>query len=258
MLNIINKKINKKYDFLRLKEKLNIYIYEKKSNEYKIYRAIIIISLLLKLSYMIELFETQGKENLNYYFYKIKSTYKKSKVINELINNNKLNNIFKFIDKNSNELFHPKYKKIIEIILFQLKNKKSKIIIFTNYRITTEIIQQELKKKGISVSKFIGQNKTINKGFTQKEQNEILNKFREGAINVLVSTSIAEEGLDVPNVDLVIFFDPILSEIRNIQRRGRTGRSNIGYVIILITKDTIDEKNYWISYYNEKKMSETI
>ena len=52
--------------------------------------------------------------------------------------------------------------------------------------------------------------------------------------------------------------DPILSEIRNIQRKGRTGRSNIGHVIILITKDTIDEKNYWISYYNEKKMSETI
>ena len=46
----------------------------------------------------------------------------------------------------------------------------------------------------------------------------------------LVATSIAEEGLDIPEVDLVVFYEPIPSEIRYIQRRGRTGRKTAGNV----------------------------
>jgi len=57
----------------------------------------------------------------------------------------------------------------------------------------------------------------------QDEQSKILNSFRQGEFNVLIATSIAEEGLDIPQVDLVIFYEPIASEIRHIQRKGRTG-----------------------------------
>jgi Fanconi anemia group M protein len=79
-------------------------------------------------------------------------------------------------------------------------------------------------------------------GMKQEEQNSILQNFREGEFSVLVATSIAEEGLDIPEVDLVIFYEPISSEIRHIQRRGRTGRKNIGSVLILATRDTIDQR----------------
>ena len=48
-----------------------------------------------------------------------------------------------------------------------------------------------------------------------------------------MATSIAEEGLDIPEVDLVVFYEPIPSEIRYIQRKGRTGRNAAGSVIIL-------------------------
>jgi Fanconi anemia group M protein len=72
--------------------------------------------------------------------------------------------------------------------------------------------------------------------------------------NVLVATSVGEEGLDIEEVDLVIFYEPVPSEIRSIQRRGRTGRTKTGRVIFLITKGTRDEGYYWSSLHKEKRM----
>jgi Fanconi anemia group M protein len=71
---------------------------------------------------------------------------------------------------------------------------------------------------------------------------------------VLVATSVAEEGLDIPSTDLVIFYEPVPSEIRTIQRRGRTGRKRAGKVIVLIAKHTRDEGFYWSSINKEKRM----
>ncbi|MFL6393039.1 MAG: helicase-related protein, partial [Nitrososphaeraceae archaeon] len=71
--------------------------------------------------------------------------------------------------------------------------------------------------------------------------------FRNGEFNVLVATSIAEEGLDIPEVDLVIFYEPIPSEIRYIQRKGRTGRKSAGSVIILAANETVDRRYHLAS-----------
>lgn len=61
--------------------------------------------------------------------------------------------------------------------------------------------------------------------------------FREGQCNILLSTSIGEEGLDVGEVDLIICFDiSNKSPIRLVQRIGRTGRKREGSVIILVTE----------------------
>jgi Fanconi anemia group M protein len=75
---------------------------------------------------------------------------------------------------------------------------------------------------------------------SQTEQAQVLQGFRHGAFSILVGSSVAEEGLDVPDVDLVVFFESVASEIRAIQRRGRTGRSSVGRVTILLTEDTRD------------------
>lgn len=58
---------------------------------------------------------------------------------------------------------------------------------------------------------------------------------------MLIATSVGEEGLDIPTADLVIFYEPVASEIRTIQRRGRTGRQRDGDVVVLIAEDTRDE-----------------
>jgi len=103
--------------------------------------------------------------------------------------------------------------------------------------------------------RFVGQaSRGEDIGLSQKEQVDILEKFRAGDVNVLVATSIGEEGLDIPQVDLVVFYEPVPSEIRTIQRRGRTGRSAAGRVIMLVTKDTRDEAYLYSARRKERKM----
>jgi Fanconi anemia group M protein len=62
----------------------------------------------------------------------------------------------------------------------------------------------------------------------------------------LVATRVGEEGLDIAEVNQVIFYDNVPSSVRFIQRRGRTGRKNTGKLVVLIAKNTIDETYYWI------------
>ncbi|MFB6129727.1 MAG: ERCC4 domain-containing protein, partial [Salinigranum sp.] len=88
----------------------------------------------------------------------------------------------------------------------------------------------------------------------QKQQQETLDAFRAGEFEVLVSTSVAEEGLDVPEVDLVLFYEPVPTAIRSIQRKGRTGRQAEGRVVVLMAEDTRDEAYFWISRRREKEM----
>ncbi len=97
-----------------------------------------------------------------------------------------------------------------------------------------------------------------NKGLTQKEQIQRLEDFKNGVYNVLVCTSIGEEGLHVAGADLAVFYEPVPSEIRSIQRRGRVGRANVGKVIVLLTKGTRDEAYYWSSVNKEKTMKKVL
>ena len=135
----------------------------------------------------------------------------------------------------------------------------SRTLIFTQYRDSARHIVEMLSKNGINASRFVGQAKRQGDiGMKQDEQTSILESFRNGEFDVLVATSIAEEGLDIPQVDLVIFYEPIPSEIRYIQRRGRTGRMSAGSVIILAAKETIDERNLHVSKRRIQKMKQTL
>ena len=73
------------------------------------------------------------------------------------------------------------------------------------------------------------------KGQKQAEQKAVLEDFRNGNLNCLVATSIGEEGLDIPTVDLIVFYD-VVDVIRTVQRMGRTGRARNGKVVVLATK----------------------
>jgi Fanconi anemia group M protein len=93
---------------------------------------------------------------------------------------------------------------------------------------------------------------------TQKEQLKRITDFKEGKHNTLIATSVGEEGLDIPSMDLAVFYEPVASEIRSIQRRGRVGRHNMGRVVVLITKGTRDEGYYWSSKKKETVMKRTL
>ena len=123
------------------------------------------------------------------------------------------------------------------------RDSESRIIVFATYRDTVSALETALLNlKDVRPIQFIGQSKRgSGTGLTQKQQVERIESFRSGEGNVLIATSVGEEGLDIPTADLVIFYEPVASEIRTIQRRGRTGRQRDGDVVVLIAEDTRDE-----------------
>ncbi len=135
---------------------------------------------------------------------------------------------------------HSKIPKLKEI----LESVPGKALIFTSYRDSVDLIFNKLTEMGISAGILIG--KAGETGLKQKEQIEAVQKFRDGVFQVLVATRVGEEGLDIAEVNQVIFYDNVPSSIRYIQRRGRTGRKDAGKLVVLIAKNTIDERYYWI------------
>jgi len=135
---------------------------------------------------------------------------------------------------------HSKILKLKEII----ESVPGKALIFTSYRDSVDLIFNKLTEMGISAGILIG--KAGETGLKQKKQIEIVQKFRDGIFRVLVATRVGEEGLDIAEVNQVIFYDNVPSSIRFIQRRGRTGRKDTGKLVVLIAKNTIDERYYWI------------
>ncbi|MDO8869475.1 MAG: DEAD/DEAH box helicase [Methanobacteriaceae archaeon] len=221
------------------------------------FRAISLIAASINVQHALELLETQGISTLQHYF--IRLGKKNTKAAKGLIVDADFAPAM-ILTKKAYEMGveHPKLNKLIKILQKELKNK-SKVIVFTQYRDTLEQIYQCCEKENINAVKFFGQGKSNGeKGLTQKEQKKIIKSFRIGTYDVLLSTSVAEEGIDIPAVDLVVLYEPVPSEIRMIQRRGRTGRKNTGKMKVLITKGTRDEGYYWSSIHKEKKMKEQL
>ncbi len=222
----------------------------------------------IKLAHLIELLETQTLHTSINYIKNLfeQASQKKSKASIQISRNPDFNKAFiKIQELISKNIEHPKLLELIFLIEESIKkNPKNKTIVFSQYRDTVTKICKELNKiPNINAKVFVGQAKKTNKkgeisGLNQKQQQKIMNEFKQGDINIIGATSIAEEGLDIPEVNSVIFYEPIPSAIRSIQRRGRTARLMKGELIILLTKNTLDEIFYYASIAKEKRMYKAI
>jgi len=219
------------------------------NKHFNLLRGMVLCSQAIKINHAIELLETQSINSLHNYLKSLIEKAKTKSAIN-LVNDKDFSSAYLAVSKLYNEnIEHPKLQKLKEI----LKEKIKKTIIFSQYRDTISRIKKELEPL-TNCEIFVGQQKKGALGLSQKEQALIIEKFNKGEINCLISTSIGEEGLDLPEVNLVIFYEPVPSAIRKIQRSGRTARLKPGKIITLITKGTRDESNYWAAYHKEKKM----
>ena len=246
--------VNKK-DLLSLQTELHKEAVIQKTN-YTLWQGISIVAEIIKLQHSLELLETQGITPLIEYFKKVKyaALTGKTKAVKNLVADvNFKTALILTEDLFQKEIQHPKLSKLKEIIKKEITTHQ-KIIVFTQYRNSGLKIKEDLNDLGIAAELFVGQMKKLKTGLSQKEQKLMLDRFRNNEFKVLVATSIAEEGLDIPKVDLVIFYEPIPSAIRHIQRRGRTGRLEKGKVIILMTKGTRDEGYRWSAHHKQKRM----
>lgn len=221
-----------------------------------IYSAIVAQSSALTLFHALELLETQGIDTLATFLEKIESADHSKRSYRTIINNPQ------YIDFKSNlkrfrKAPHPKVKLLVDEIQDQLRrNPSSRVIVFTQYRDTaTNLVRRLRNDLVVGVERFVGQaTKYEDAGLTQDEQSNMLRDFESGGTKILVATCVAEEGLDIPSVDLVIFYEPVPSEIRHIQRRGRTGRKASGRAVILAAKDTFDIAYLYASKRRVEKM----
>jgi len=252
-------KVTKK-NLLALQSNLQAQIRERK---FEVGRGLSVCAALMKLLHALGLIESESLGALYKYFVEVwdSSRRTKTRAIKDLVSDFHVRSAYSHsqeaLDKG---LEHPKVAALKNLVERQLKEKPgSKILVFTEFRSNISQIINELQNiSNIEVHKFIGQASRLEKGMSQKAQAEIIRRFEDGELNCLVCTSVAEEGLDIPSVDLVVFYSPIPSAIRTIQRRGRTGRQEIGKMSVLITKGTRDEAFYWVSKHKENKMNEAI
>ena len=203
-----------------------------------IYRAISIQSQALTLFHMLELLETQGTYTLKAFLERMEEDGKRSHAA-LMRDADQLRPLLEAADNATNA----KISALTETIKEQLsKNPESRMLVFTQYRDTaTHLVETLNAIPGVRAERFVGQaSKLHDKGLTQDKQAFLIGSLRDGTINTLCATSIAEEGLDIPEVNLVVFYEPIPSEIRYIQRRGRTGRRTPGRVVIVVANQTND------------------
>ena len=261
-----------KTDVLKARGRIQGEIARTTNPDKELFQAISILSAVINLQHAEELIETQGVSTFNKYVARLRK--KKTKAAKSLLWDDNFSRAVKLArnaEKNGWE--HPKLRELSKILKKELglgdgqtklqstrfteneDDSSSKIIVFTQYRDTLEMIHQKLEKEGIKSAKFFGQAaKDGEKGLTQKQQKAIIKSFRMGEYDVLLSTSVAEEGIDIPAVDLVILYEPVPSEVRMIQRRGRTGRKRTGRVKVLVTNGTRDEAYFWSSINKEHHM----
>lgn len=221
----------------------------------------------IKISHALELLETQTLSGLHTYLKGLQQQAidKKSRAVQSLVKMPEFNATMISLEfLLAKKVEHPKVEELAVITENELKtNPQAKLIIFTQFRDTASLIHHRLSQlQAAKPAIFVGQAKKTTKhgttGLSQKEQRAIIEKFKMNEINILIATSIGEEGLDIPEVNAVIFYEPIPSAIRKIQRTGRTARLSKGKLFILVTKDTRDEINHYASSARERKMYKTI
>jgi len=224
---------------------------------FEVLKTISLLSEALKIGHAQELIETQGIHPLIEYLEQLEKQAQttNTKAVKNLVKDVNFRSALIAAKAIKEEKSHPKIDTLKKIIIDELeKNSKSKIIIFSQYRDTGTKIKEILDMNFVRSELFTGQAKKKNTGLSQKNQKQMIENFKDDKFNCLIATSVGEEGLDIPEVDLVIFYEPVPSAIRTVQRRGRTGRHKEGRVIVLLTKETRDENNRWVAHHKEKRM----
>ena len=122
------------------------------------------------------------------------------------------------VDKIKQKAYIVKGKKINKLQKLLEENTQKKSIIFTQTKKGAEELAQKLKKAGFSVEAIHGD-------YSQKKRENVIKKFKNSKVQILVATDVASRGLDIKDVDIVYNYDFPKDSESYIHRIGRTGRA---------------------------------
>jgi ERCC4-related helicase len=215
-----------------------------------------LLSAALSLYHAQELIESQHAYSLKHYLEEIsKSELRSHKII---VSTPDFRNLVRMV--NQCTIDHSKVDALASTLEAHFTEKPDdRVLVFANIRATAEVLVDRLRGRGYRAALFIGRAEGKHgPRMSQDEQIKTLRAFREGVYDVLVATSVGEEGLDIPECGLVVFYEPAVSGIRYIQRRGRTGRKLPGKAVILVTDKTVDEYYFREGYRRAKRMDKIL
>ncbi|NPA86312.1 MAG: DEAD/DEAH box helicase family protein [bacterium] len=212
-------------------------------------KALLLVLALLKLLHLRQLLESQGTAQAREYLRGLLQQERLARAVQYLLTDERFRQAHQLMQQlQLAGYIHQKFYEVLNI----LKEKNfRKAIIFAQLRSTAKLLKEFLEKEGFSAVYFAGHSE-----YSQEQQLKLLQEFKDSA-RVLVATSVAEEGLDIPEVDLVIFYEPVPSALRAIQRRGRTGRRIPGQVVVLVAEG-IDSQYYWACKAKEKRLKQLL
>ena len=224
-----------------------------------LWKAVTAHAAAMKGLHALELIESQGVDSLRDYL--ARQTPGEGKrwtpALRAFLGDPEVEEVRRRLD--DRRLEHPKLATAVRIVREEVeRNPSARVIVFSQYRDTVDRLVAELDRTGapsVRPARFVGQaSRGSDAGLTQKEQVALLDRFRAGTVNCLVATSVAEEGLDIPSTDLVVFYEPIPDVIRTIQRRGRTGRVRTGRAVVLVAEGTRDVALHRSAFARERRM----
>ncbi|MFT4310175.1 MAG: ERCC4 domain-containing protein [Candidatus Woesearchaeota archaeon] len=228
------------------------------SPQSELYTALSVVAQCMKIMHAQDLLETQSVLATKLYLEQLFKDAKTSRVkaTQAVAQDVAIKLLYTKLEEYTQE--HPKLEALKDLVRSLIKPGK-KIIVFNQFRDSIMQIVEHLNTiEGVQAIEFVGQAKKKGSGLSQKEQVARLQEFASGTYNVMVMSSVGEEGLDIPQVDAVVFYEPVPSAIRTIQRKGRTGRHSAGMVYMLVALGTRDEAYKWSSYHKEKKMGSVV
>lgn len=216
-------------------------------------------AIALHAVHCLELLETQGVEPALTYIDRHRAEERPKRSVKAFLEDPLVARAVDHLDKHRG-VSHPKVDEMVVVLREQLARRPDAlVIVFSQFRDTIAGLMTRLEAEGIPARRFVGQaHRGGDRGLSQAEQVDLLDRFRRREFNVLVASSVAEEGLDVPSVDLVVFYEPVPSEIRAIQRRGRTGRDAVGRIVVLVTEDSRDEAFMYAEGARERRMRSVV
>ena len=224
------------------------------------YQSVSQIAIAMRLHHLINCLLSQGVSASREYLERLENgDDSNKKTVRDFLRDPRVRDLLEKLDGMVE--IHSKIGAVRRMVRERLRrDPNSRVIVFANYRDTIASLESSLEGlDGVKATRFVGQSaRGGRQGLSPKEQVGVLNEFRNGGANVLLATSIGEEGLDIPSADLVIFYEPVSSEIRTIQRRGRTGRQRLGEVIVLIAEGTRDEGAKAAAVRREENMQRAV
>ncbi|KAM9850762.1 interferon-induced helicase C domain-containing protein 1 [Aulostomus maculatus] len=142
--------------------------------------------------------------------------------------------------------------------------KEARGIIFTKTRRSAIALSQWIQENpkfadiGVKASHFIGGgDQSVVKPMTTAEQKDVLSKFRTGDVNLLIATTVAEEGLDIRACNFVIRYGLVTNEIAMIQAQGRARAEDSTYTLVEVSGSGVAEKET-VNEYRQKMMNKAI